>query len=240
MEFLARVNPLYLAAASLFAAKHDFRYYLQGVMIQPHPDGGAVIYATNGHIAGAFYDPEGFAKHQIIMSTPSAPLLRALKLKRYLREFKPRSCWIAERCAVVTYGDWNRDISAPDEEPPELFGEATITTVQSELIDAKYPDITWDRVMPPSKLEHVYDRKAGPMPMFDADVLQPFLDAARLLCPLKYAPLQIIYQGERESAVIRMDGQPNFYGVAMPMIGNQPETLLPGFVEALRSKAKES
>lgn len=40
----------YLRSIFPFAAVGDIRYYLCGIYIEPHPDGGAILVATNGHV----------------------------------------------------------------------------------------------------------------------------------------------------------------------------------------------
>lgn len=52
-------NPAFLAAASLFVSKEETRYYLNGVLIEPAPQGGVFLVATDGHRLVCFHDPEG-------------------------------------------------------------------------------------------------------------------------------------------------------------------------------------
>lgn len=65
-----------LAFLSNYMAKHDIRYYLNGIFINPIPGGGAVGVASNGHIAGLWHDKDGaIEKPMILAVTP--PLVRA-------------------------------------------------------------------------------------------------------------------------------------------------------------------
>lgn len=66
-KYIAKVNPKFFHAISLFASKSDVRYYLEGVFIESNPKGGVNIVATNGHVMAVMHDPEGFAHKQIIV-----------------------------------------------------------------------------------------------------------------------------------------------------------------------------
>ncbi len=54
-----RVNVKALAAAHMFKAKDDVRYYLKGILISPDPDKGLNIIGTDGHRMLIVHDPEG-------------------------------------------------------------------------------------------------------------------------------------------------------------------------------------
>jgi DNA polymerase-3 subunit beta len=51
------INARYYIEAGAFVTKEVSRYSL--VRVEPHPDGGAVIVATDGHTMGVFHDREG-------------------------------------------------------------------------------------------------------------------------------------------------------------------------------------
>lgn len=55
-------------ATAMFRATRDIRYYLEGVLFMPHPSGGAMIAATNGHQMCVAYDPTGTAPADRIVS----------------------------------------------------------------------------------------------------------------------------------------------------------------------------
>jgi hypothetical protein len=54
----AIINAKYYAEAGAFTSKEESRYTLRAIRIEPHPEGGAVIVATDGHTMGVFYDAE--------------------------------------------------------------------------------------------------------------------------------------------------------------------------------------
>ncbi|WP_339862316.1 hypothetical protein [Paremcibacter congregatus] len=59
------VNAEYLRLAALFSSTDPTRYNLHGVNIEPHPDGGALMVASDGHRLGIFYDRIGEAERSI-------------------------------------------------------------------------------------------------------------------------------------------------------------------------------
>jgi hypothetical protein len=53
------INARYYIEAGAFVTKEMSRYTLNGIRVEPHPEGGAVIVATDGHTMGIFHDREG-------------------------------------------------------------------------------------------------------------------------------------------------------------------------------------
>jgi hypothetical protein len=229
MEFIARVNSTYLAAITCFAAKNDVRFYLEGVYIAPHPQGGVLIVATDGHCMGLMHDPDGFANAPIILRSPDGDFLKALKA----RDMKPYTgsreskTWISERCSVVTYSG--------NSAPPELFGCDVLATVKSELVDGKFPDIV--RVIAMYKPS---DEKT--LPFMNVALIDRFTKAASILGKNdKKWPgaFQFITNGEHGQVIVRFEKLARtpsdklidrFMGVIMPAKDIQPNTRLPDFV----------
>src|SRR5690606_12660465 len=112
MNYLARVNPKYFAAIELYAAKNDIRYYLNGVRIEPHPQQGAVIVATNGYRLAAIHDPDGWCEEPIIVGDIPRSLVAACKAKDNELTFTtPKQLWVSKTSAVV--------MGCDDTEPPQ-------------------------------------------------------------------------------------------------------------------------
>lgn len=59
---LVIVRPSVMEAMAVIASKEETRYYLCGVYIQPHKDGGLVLVATDGHIIVVVRDYQGYAE----------------------------------------------------------------------------------------------------------------------------------------------------------------------------------
>ncbi len=64
---LATMNCKALAAATICQARKDVRYYLNGILIQPDPDGGCRAVATNGHIMLIVTDRKGYCEKDMIV-----------------------------------------------------------------------------------------------------------------------------------------------------------------------------
>lgn len=144
MKFLARVNPRYFAAINLFAAVQDVRYYLCGVRIEPHPEKGAIIVATNGHVIGMIHDPDGFCAEPIIVGDISKQLISACCAKNgIIKGVPPKALYITDGGAIVDFGD-------VQEQEIEPFGKTVMHLSRITLIDGQFPN--WRRVIP-SKTE---------------------------------------------------------------------------------------
>lgn len=65
-----------VAAIAQFKASTDIRYYLNGVYVEPHPEGGVILVATNGHSLGIWHDASGEVGRPIIINV-TKPLLAA-------------------------------------------------------------------------------------------------------------------------------------------------------------------
>lgn len=237
MEYLARVNPLYLAAVTCFAAKADVRYYLNGICITPHHERGVMIVATNGHLIGAIHDPYGWVAEEIIVSTPTAAILKACKYRGTVGRAEKvghkvvrkggqpaaAQAWIGADRIIIT----DTFVAEP---PPVAFGPHVIAQDVSKLINGRYPD--WRRAfaMPPGD----YDPTV--MPQLNTEVLQPFLAAARILTPGKSCgtAIELRPQGDKATCHVYMTRHEicdRFFGGAMPMRGdNRAAKGLPTFI----------
>lgn len=75
--------------AYAFAAKQDIRYYLNGVHVEPHPNGGAQITGCDGHRVLQVHDRDATDVETMIISLDKASR-SALKSGRFVQtEFEP-------------------------------------------------------------------------------------------------------------------------------------------------------
>lgn len=245
MTYIARVNPLYLAAIACFAAKNDTRYYLNGICITPHHEKGVLLVATDGTLVGAIHDPDGWVAEEIIVSTPSAAILKACKYRgtkaKKTKLGKAHSLVKAQGKpgAALAWIGVDRILisSIPEIEPePEAFGQYVLAQESSRLIDGKFPN--WRQAMQVKAGE--YDPSI--MPHLNAAVLQPFLDAARILARESEAPIELRSRGENAIVHVymgRTDVRDLFFGAAMPMRGDvRPIDYLPAFITNLPQPKK--
>ena len=67
---MIEVNTLYLKVASRFVCNEEVRYYINGVHIEPHAKGGALLVATDGARLFCIYDDKAICKKSAIVRVP--------------------------------------------------------------------------------------------------------------------------------------------------------------------------
>jgi len=207
LRLTAKLLPLILP----FMAKADIRYYLNGVNVRPHKDGGAIIVATNGHALGAIHDRHAVCEHEVIL------------------RFESR---MQQACAVALAGE---------REVVMIGGRLAIIdkTGQEVYIQAGKPDIEgtfprYERVIP--KIETL---QPGLLGTYSASVLAPAekaaLAAAKQSGRTIYCGMQFfnVNGDPNGSAVIRLPVEPDFVGVLMPMRDDVLKSATPAWVADL-------
>jgi hypothetical protein len=124
MKTLAKIEAKTLAALHPFTAVKDVRYYLDGVLIEPDPVGGAVAVATNGHVMLVVNDFEGECEAPVIVQFEST----------LATQMKKKDAGIATISRI-----------APDS-PQLQISLANGFAGPAQLVDGKYPD--YKAVMP--------------------------------------------------------------------------------------------
>lgn len=220
MDILARVNPRYFAAINLFQANNDVRYYLNGVYIEPHPDQGAIIVATNGHVIGVMHDPDGFCAKPIIVGDISKPLISACRSKGVIKGMPPTGLYIADGGAIVDYGD----IQHGEIEP---FSKCVMHLSRITLIDAVYPK--WRAVLPTDL------GTAPPTMLVQSQYLALFENVVKTLgMQRSYDGIRIQCRDDGRSIVVRMGDKElseRFVAVIMQLRDeNAPKNILPDWL----------
>lgn len=126
------------AAIAQFKATTDIRYYLNGVLLEPDPNGGAFIVATNGHAMGIWRDESATGVERRIIVSTDAKLLQACRgsdLKRLVVR--------NDRLAVVL----ETDATPPREREVYIQPiEAKKVGVPAWEVEGKFPD--WVKTVP--------------------------------------------------------------------------------------------
>lgn len=164
--FRCAVSADLFARAMLAISKDECRYYLQGVFVQPCPQGGALLTSTDGHWLINVRDPRGVVEGSGIVTLNKA-MRAALKAER--SDAMGPSGHASERVVVVGDSGTIKDAVAMmvlsavphkpkghdteiDPRPSALAmlvkpGRAVLSAQFSEvIIDGKYPD--WQRIVP--------------------------------------------------------------------------------------------
>lgn len=220
MEFLARVNPRYFAAIELFSAKNDVRYYLNGVCIEPHPERGVIIVATNGHRLAAIHDPDGWCKKTLIVGDIPKGLIAACKAKGNPATLtEPKALWISKTGAVVM------PLATEEQGPDDPFDKLVLYANKISLIDGVFPD--WRRVVPTERTE-----KAERLPAVNPKYLSD-LNAAAGLLGIRHLSIRLEANGEGLPIVARMDASDlldRFIGIIMPVRSEPIPTIAPSWL----------
>lgn len=223
-------------AALQFASTEETRYYLNGVFIEPHKDGGVVMVATDGHCLAAVRDKSAYITGQggWICGLPKQPFNTALKRK------ESGTLHFAGRSAYLTHSVLGADALAPEFDPT-IITEQHMAVAYANPIDGTFPE--WRKVLPDQVVEPsgtfvmnalLVDRfgKATRALRPDADKKKSWSN--KPIVPLVYfAP-----PDEKSPIVIRVDGVPDFYGVQMPIRKLDDFEQNPDWLGAPETKAK--
>jgi hypothetical protein len=185
-----------------FRNREETRYYLCGVLVEPHED-GALLVATDGHILVTWLDREGKCDRPTIVAVP-----------RYLSDLcRP------DKSAGPLFGESTRMVSvsgttatvfdveaAKKDEPPKTH---VIGTVANAAVDGTFPD--WRRVA------QERPESSGPVG-FDPSLLARF---SRVLARNEKMTLRLT--GETTPARVVWSREPDFFGLVMPMRGGDRE-----------------
>ena len=136
-NIIARLNPRMFAAACMYMANKDVRYYLCGVAIQPHPEKGVYILGCNGHVLIVMHDEHGYVDQDRIISIADKTMIKALGGKKDGTLFiSEKASWFKECEIGEKASEQSSDFF---ENPPKRYS-------LSSLIEGKYPD--WTKVIP--------------------------------------------------------------------------------------------
>lgn len=213
LRLTAKLLPLVLP----FMAKADIRYYLNGINVRPHQDGGAIITATNGHALGAVHDRNAVCEHEVILRFDS-------------RMQQACSAGLADEREVVMIGD---RLAVVDKTGQEIYIQAGLPE-----IEGNFP--RYERVIP-----KVDTLQPGLLGTYSASVLAPVEKAA--VAASKQGGAKTMFSGMQffnvngdpnASAVIRLPIEPAFVGVLMPMREDAPKSATPPWVATMHAAAE--
>jgi len=197
------VNADLFRRALTCASTEATRYYLHGVQIEPCPDGGALLIATDGHVMIVLRDPDAHVQGSAIVHPTM--ILKSLTAKMP-RGYSHRFLAARDGAAVLVNG-----LAA---DGPGALDNLTAPTGAVEsfqpagaLIDGSFPP--WRRVIPGA---------GGETPVafedtFNADLA---LRLAKALCDGKTPMLRVQGYGKGHAGLVRGCGSIQGFGVLMP------------------------
>ncbi|HQU12561.1 MAG TPA: hypothetical protein PLV07_13370 [Acidiphilium sp.] len=206
MKITALLNAKYFALAMLFQSKVETRYYLNGVFVEPHPDGGVTMVATDGHRLAAFRDQDGFIDEARIVQMPRAFRNSALKPSRgYLALFESptnRGC----QAHVFDASGINDDAEGLDEMIADVTAERVKWIGAATYINGTFPN--WRGVVP--KMPD--DPAPPPLLCVDGYQVADFQEVANRAA---FSEVSII-PSTPGGAMIVQCGNDSFIGILMP------------------------
>jgi hypothetical protein len=175
----------------------DIRYYLRGINVRPHADGGAVICATNGHALGAIHDPDAVCDAEVTL------------------RLDPR---MLQACAALIKND--RVIKVLNNRLAVFEGEVEVYIQAGDpVIDPSVAYPRYEKVIP--KNERV---KPGLIGAYNAKLIalteRAAVAAAKAKRSNRYEDVAISFFNvgdENGCGVVRVAAAPEFIGVLMPM-----------------------
>lgn len=210
----------FLKALLPFRAINDPRYYLSGVHVEPHPHGGALLVATNGHMMMCAYDASATCSEAILLTVaPDAARFCGAE-KRGIPEATVHINPITERL-IITGGSDAR----------ELFVQPGKCTLQ--IGTHRYPD--WRRIIP--KFDDL-------TPGFVDSVQAVYMEQAGKAHPLRRAgqpnaSIRTWQVKETDIIAIEFNGAPEYMLLIMPIRDRHPaDQMRDLWADAFREQAK--
>lgn len=123
----------YVNALSKFMAKNDVRYYLCGINIKQHPEGGVILTATDGHTLVTIHDEAGFSDGEYII--PLSPKLIATAKKKGAWHKRAHSVLYDGELLHVTLKPLDKELDI------RLSSETVLHSEFASPKDGKYPPL---------------------------------------------------------------------------------------------------
>jgi hypothetical protein len=211
-----------IVSADLFRRAYEcvstdqVRYYLNGVCVEPHPDGGAVLAATDGKVLVALRDPDAVVEGGTGIVSASKAILAVCRKDAGMRSDRGK---IAKRTPLHVFAEAGRIAVAPRVESeleddiwsivrsPGRWVEAY--QWHGGLIDGTFPD--WRKLIPTAAATTTAPVTIDPALL---DRLRSALCAPKAVKTISLTPT-----GHFAPMVAHGDKTVDGFGVIMPMRG---------------------
>lgn len=225
--------------AALAVSTEETRYYISGVNVSPHPDGGALLVATNGAVLVAIRDPDGYATGTQAIRIDKATLAPATKKRGFgsMLIVHDGRAGLIERRPFVWFPETKTESgeTLPTRAAPEIIATDCVERLlalspdvlafqwREVEIHGAFPD--WRKVVPkPSTAPAagVFAANADLITLFGAALTRrTFGKSLRFVSTGEGAPLLVVPNSDND-----VDG----YGVLMPMRDLRRAPIAPWFV----------
>ncbi|RCK20106.1 hypothetical protein TH8_19810 [Thalassospira profundimaris] len=192
-------------AAWQFISTEETRYYLNGVFIEPHPDGGVLMVATDGHVFAAVHDRTAYIEGDggWICSVPKSPFTSALKRRDAgTLHFVGNTTYLTDSIIGIDARHCRFD--------PTKITEQHKAIAYAPPIDGTFPD--WRKIVPQGE--------AKPTHRFaiNGRHFEKFTKAIETLSESKCAALSFSTPKDGQSPILIQSGNArDFFGIVMPM-----------------------
>jgi hypothetical protein len=196
------ITSRYVPILAEFMAKNDIRYYLNGIYVEPHPEQGVILIATDGHAMVFIHDKDGKANGSYICALPKQ-IVSACSAKK-LKD-------ISKNPQVLRFvGNAGYVLSHKDTDPTDI-GKWHLHTAYCEIIEGKFPD--WKKVIP-------RDLKPADRIEVNAVLLNKITKTAKISSFA--SPITVFTNGANDkkdagAMLIRVDSMPELFAIVMPM-----------------------
>lgn len=207
------INGQYYAEAGAFVTTDNSRYTLRAIRIEPHPEGGAVIVATDGHTLCVFHDANGICSEPVLVEFRKE-VVPHLKLKK-----KRKGTPGMVRCIRIN-GDMEIINAARDIGAGYVLEDTIATFTNMVVTKGEFPN--WRMVMPKTIPPVRSD--------YNADYIRKCALDKQTRCVAMWHD-----ESNNKQAIIRSSQRDDFVAVIMPMHGGS-EQAYPPYVKALLPK----
>lgn len=198
-------------AALVCVSTEEKRYYLKGVHVEPHPEKGAVLVATDGHRMVVLHDEAGYAGRKAII--PADKELIAV-LARVTKPADDDARLRVDKDGIVS------------------IEAASYRAAKNTLIDGTFPD--WADVIRP--VLAAFRRKEVAWASFNPRYLADFGKVADRLAINRDSAIRVAAPDPGSAALILFEGDRSVFGVLMPMRGSaNTNTGVPIFMRPILS-----
>lgn len=220
MTHTVNVNADLFRIAYGTVSQEETRYYLNGVLVEPHPCGGVFLVSTDGHRMTVIHDESGHADAPAIIRL-SKDALKACKVKKTRRcPSDIRRLTVSDNLATVE--------TAPCNSEGEQYGDSVIAaTSTNAVIDGSFPD--WRRVVPQLPENGEFAGTNSYNPKYIADF-------ADMTSELGANHFRIVDVDHGSPALILFSGVPHAFGILMP-VRDDIENAIPAFLHAKPEEA---
>lgn len=198
---MIKVDAVLFLAANICRSFEETRYYLNGVFIQPHPEKGVLLTATDGHRLICIHDENGECASAKIVNI-DAKAIDQKALDSYRKEMavdkqkeEPKVDIVIDEAGIVSVG--------------------TYRSIRPCFVDGTYPD--WRAVLKPV-LAGARDQKYAPA-NFNNRYLADFGKVGAVLSPdgNKSVALRVVSFGDGNPALVRFGNMDHVFAILMPV-----------------------